>query len=123
MDFAQQLGKRIRRSRMDIGMTQSELAQDAHVGVNYVPRLERGELLPSLDVAFRLARVLGVSLDELCGRSVVRKDGPDVQDLIGRMDRADAVVLRKLADVIDALGASPRRSSQGSAPVAARKVK
>jgi transcriptional regulator with XRE-family HTH domain len=106
MDFAQQLGKRIRRARMECGMTQGELASEARVGANYVPRLERGELVPSVEAAFRIAKALGMSLDELCGRAMVRKD---VQEVIARLDRADAIALRKVADVIDALLGPGRR--------------
>jgi|GEM_PF-1121198 hypothetical protein len=40
MDFAQQLGRRIRRARAERGMTQSDLAHGARVGANYIPRLE-----------------------------------------------------------------------------------
>lgn len=36
---------------------------------NVVAMYERGERLPSLDVAVRLADLLDVSLDWLCGRS------------------------------------------------------
>ena len=112
MDFSQQFGKRIRRARLENGMTQTQLASEARVGANYVPRLERGELVPSVDAAFRIAKALGVSLDDLCGRTVVRKDGHDVMEVVARLDRTDASVLRRLADVIDALGVPVRRSSQ-----------
>ena len=109
MDFSQQLGKRIRRARMDNGMTQGELASEAHVGANYVPRLERGELVPSVETAFRIARALGLSLDELCGRPVLRADGQDVHEAMGRLERVDAAVLRRVADVVEVLIPPVRR--------------
>ena len=112
MDFAQQLGRRIRHARMECGMTQSELANEARVGANYVPRLERGELVPSVEAAYRIAKALGLSLDEICGRSTMQKD---VQEVIGRLGRADTIALRRVADVIDELTAPLRRSVRGSA--------
>jgi transcriptional regulator with XRE-family HTH domain len=108
MDFAQQLGKRMRRARTERGITQSELALTAGVGANYIPRLERGEMVPSVEAAFRIARTLGVSLDSLCGRTGKRTDD-DSQELIGRLQRADAAALRRLADVVEALGGRAKR--------------
>jgi XRE family aerobic/anaerobic benzoate catabolism transcriptional regulator len=110
MDFAQQLGRRIRRARTERGMTQSELAHGARVGANYIPRLERGELVPSVEAAFRIARALGLSLDEMCGRTPARKEGPEVQDAIGRLEKTDAASLRRVADVIEALSLPTRKA-------------
>jgi len=113
MDFAQQLGRRIRRARAERGMTQSDLAHGARVGANYIPRLERGELVPSVEAAFRIARALGLSLDEMCGWTPVRKDGPDLQDALGRLEKTDPASLRRVADVIEALSApSGRRAGR-----------
>ena len=101
MSFAQQLGKRIRRARQMRGMTQSELADAAGVGANYVPRIERGEMVPSVEAAWRVARALGVSLDELCGPVPVRR-ADNVVELVGKLQKTDAAVLRRVADVIEA---------------------
>lgn len=64
--FSRQFGERVRKERLRRGLTQSQLADLASLGANYVPRLERGEMTPSIEAAFRLARVLGVSVDVLC---------------------------------------------------------
>ncbi|MCU0690302.1 MAG: helix-turn-helix domain-containing protein [Polyangiaceae bacterium] len=117
MDFALQLGKRIRRARVAHGITQAELARAAKVGANYIPRLERGELVPSVEAAFRIARSLGISLDDLCGRTPTRRKGPDVQEVVSMLQRADAVALRRVADVIEALSAGSGRR----APAAKKK--
>ena len=111
MDFAQQLGKRTRRARTERGITQSELALTAGVGANYIPRLERGEMVPSVEAAFRIARALGVSLDSLCGRTGKRTD-EDSPEQIARLQRADAATLRRVADVVEALGAHGKRPAR-----------
>jgi transcriptional regulator with XRE-family HTH domain len=111
MSFAQQFGKRIRRARETRGMTQSELADAADVGANYVPRLERGEMVPSVEAAWRLARALGVSLDDLCGRLPARK-ADDVVEVVGKLQKTDAAVLRRVADVIEAAWQGQRKKDR-----------
>lgn len=64
--FAKQFGLRVKRARTERGLTQLELATLAEVGANYVPRIERGEMTPSVDAAFRIAQSLGTSVDALC---------------------------------------------------------
>jgi len=115
MDFAQQLGRRTRRARVERGMTQSELAHAARVGANYIPRLERGELVPSVEAAFRIARALGLSLDEMCGKPPVRKEGSEVQEALGRLQKTDAAALRRVADVLEAVSVPARRAPRKAA--------
>jgi transcriptional regulator with XRE-family HTH domain len=52
---------------MERGWTQVELAQAAGLSSNYVARLERGEVGPSLFVAQRLCEALDTDLDTLTG--------------------------------------------------------
>jgi transcriptional regulator with XRE-family HTH domain len=48
-----------------MGWTQAQLADEAGFSPNYIARLERGELGPSLFVAARLCEVLGIDLTGL----------------------------------------------------------
>ncbi len=61
------VGDGIRRARQEHGWTQAFLADQAGLSPNYIARLERGELGPSLFVANRICGALGISLDELVG--------------------------------------------------------
>lgn len=108
MDFAQQLGRRMRRARIERGITQAELALSAGVGANYIPRLERGEMVPSVEAAWRIARALGVSLDALCGRSGKRNED-DAAEALSRLQRADIAALRRVADAIESIGPASRK--------------
>ncbi len=63
--FAASVGERIRVARQKLGWTQVELAEAASLSSNYVARLERGELGPSLMVACRIAEALGIGVDSL----------------------------------------------------------
>ena len=57
---------RIRRLRFDNGeMTQQELAERAGVTRQTIIALEAGKYVPSLLLAFRLARAFAVRLDEV----------------------------------------------------------
>jgi putative transcriptional regulator len=61
----------VRRLRFENGeMTQQELADRAGCTRQTIVALEQGKYVPSLALAFRIARVFGVSLEE-----VFRYDG------------------------------------------------
>jgi putative transcriptional regulator len=62
----EKLTNQIRRLRFDNGeMTQQELAGRAGVTRQTIIALEAGKYVPSLLLAFRLAAVLGVRVDEV----------------------------------------------------------
>jgi putative transcriptional regulator len=59
---------RIRRLRFDAGeMTQAELAEKIGMTRQTIIAIERGKYSPSLEVAFEIAHVFGVPLDEVFG--------------------------------------------------------
>jgi len=59
------VGEGIRRARQEHGWTQAFLADQARLSPNYIARLERGELGPSLFVANRICEALDIALEEL----------------------------------------------------------
>lgn len=63
--FNANVGDTIRRARQALGWTQAFLAEQAGISPNYVARLERGELGPSLFVARSICEALGISVDAL----------------------------------------------------------
>ena len=57
---------RIRRLRFDNNeMTQEELANKAGCTRQTIIALEQGKYVPSIELAFRIARVFGVKLEEV----------------------------------------------------------
>jgi putative transcriptional regulator len=57
---------RIRRLRFDNSeMTQEELANRAGCTRQTIIALEQGKYVPSIDLAFRIARAFGVSLEDV----------------------------------------------------------
>lgn len=61
------VGEGIRRARQEHGWTQAFLADQARLSPNYIARLERGELGPSLFVANRICEALNIAIEELVG--------------------------------------------------------
>ena len=58
-------GELIRALRMELGMTQQQLAQRLHVGDKAVSKWERGAGCPDVSLLPSLAEALGVGLDSL----------------------------------------------------------
>jgi putative transcriptional regulator len=60
------LRNQIRRLRFDHGeMTQAELGYRVNVTRQTIAANEQGKCAPSLETAFRIARVFGLSIDEV----------------------------------------------------------
>lgn len=63
------LAEDIKAARRAVGLSQEALALQADVDRTYVSQLERGIANPSLFVLYRLARVLGSSLNVSLGKA------------------------------------------------------
>lgn len=57
---------KVREMRTNRKMTQQELADMVHVSSRTIISIEKGQYSPSLMLAYRLAVVFGVSVEELC---------------------------------------------------------
>ncbi len=57
---------RVKEYRTAAGMTQQQLAERVHVSSRTVISIEKGRYNPSLMLAYRMAEVFGVSVEELC---------------------------------------------------------
>ena len=58
---------RVARARAAKGLTQTELGQLADTSARTIRRLENGETRPQLTTAYRIALVLGLSLEDVLG--------------------------------------------------------
>jgi transcriptional regulator with XRE-family HTH domain len=65
MTEAESFGARIRRHRLDAGMTQRVLAGEVGVGVPHISKVEADRENPSDDLIVRLAKVFDADPDEL----------------------------------------------------------
>ena len=57
---------RVKELRTGANMTQQQLADLVHVSSRTIISIEKGQYSPSLMLAYRMARVFGVSVEELC---------------------------------------------------------
>lgn len=75
--MARTFGERLRSARMNVGMTQAELA--AKLGLTYqsVSQWERCDHSPRVDTVMRIADALGVSADFLLDVGGVEMELPD----------------------------------------------
>lgn len=63
-----EMGRRVRRKRRELGLTQEQLAEQVGLSTSFIGFIERGEKAPSLDTMAKLADVLDMTLDYLvCG--------------------------------------------------------
>ncbi len=82
------VGEAIRRARQEHGWTQAFLAEQSGLSPNYIARLERGELGPSLFVANRICAALSIDLEELvtpnpAGGPIKRISGAKRRAIVG----------------------------------------
>jgi transcriptional regulator with XRE-family HTH domain len=70
-----QIGRNLSKARGSLGLTQKELAAEAHISAQYVSKIEGEDGDPSLEVLLALSRALGVSINYLLtGRETTKFD-------------------------------------------------
>ena len=95
------LGKRIAALRRDKGMTQDDLAQQLGVTPQAVSKWENDQTCPDITLLPQLARILGVSVDELLsGKAPEEELAVTVLPVEQRKDLKD-MVLRVVVDSAD----------------------
>ena len=65
MDICLKFGKRVRKARNLIGLSQEELAHEADSNRTYISDVERGTRNPSIEVVERIAQALNVTMGSL----------------------------------------------------------
>ncbi len=60
-----QVSNRVEDFRTQVGLSRQELAEQVDVHYQTIGYIERGEYLPSLVLALRIASVLGASVEEI----------------------------------------------------------
>ena len=73
MDIRRQVGRNLRRLRLECGFSQEALAFEVNISRNYMSGLERGVRNPTVQILDRLARVLKVSVSEIVANSSGRE--------------------------------------------------
>lgn len=75
-------GNRIITLRKEQKLAQGELAEKIGVHQNVLGRYERGEAMPSIEMASKIADTLGVSIDYLVGKIDVEVDKTILEKIV-----------------------------------------
>ena len=76
-----ELGKRVRSSRLQLGLNLGQFAERAGLSASYISQIERNEANPSIEVLSRIAHALGLELADFFGRET--GDSPKQQSVVG----------------------------------------
>ena len=93
MDYVD-MGKRVRKQRQLIGLTQQELAERIGVSTSFVGHVERGTRKASLETLVALSNARGVGVDYLLAGSL--QSSPDEENPSGAMDPNRRLVIREI---------------------------
>jgi transcriptional regulator with XRE-family HTH domain len=74
-EIKKEFGKQLQRLRKEQGLSQPDLGKKVGTSATMISRYENG-VMPSIEVAFKVARALGVTLDALVSAS-------EMPDLLG----------------------------------------
>lgn len=96
-----EIGKRLKHLRLDVKMTQSQLAEKIGVLRTSITNIESGKQKPPLSTLYSLCLVLNVEIAELLPvkADVIQKDKHESIEIGGRLDK----VPPKSAEVIKRL--------------------
>ena len=85
--------QRIREARTRKNMTQKQLADAAQIAVGSVSAYEKGQKVPPVDAAYRMAAALGVSLDWLFNENMTEEESKGTAGSLGDVARAFLVLV------------------------------
>ena len=93
-ETTEKIGQRLARLRKERGITQKELAGELGVTQSHVSEWERGNLRLHGELIAKIARILGVSADELLGLSAADKRSLTNRRLARRLQAFDKLPKR-----------------------------
>ncbi|MBI2059239.1 MAG: helix-turn-helix transcriptional regulator [Nitrospirae bacterium] len=94
-DFVRRFGRNLRRVRLELDLSQEEIAERAGITNKYLSEIENGKRSVRLAVAHRLSHALGKTLDELSASEAAGKPSksyqiePRLTDLLRRLETAE----------------------------------
>jgi len=107
-------GERLRKTREDKGLSQSELAEKTGLQPSAISHFESARRSPSFDNLKRLADALSVSVDSLLNRQPVPgAAGPVPEQLFRNFERLSAEDQTTLADFAKMLAERNRQTHKG----------
>ena len=101
------ISQNIQAARKALGLTQEDLAGRLGVARQTVAKWESGESLPDLENAYALAKLLGVSVDDLIAHNEVTTGypipprGKHIFGIVRMGERGQIVIPKKARDIFD----------------------
>lgn len=95
-------GDRIQQARKEKSLSREELAEKIGTSGPIIGRYERGDMMPSVEIATKIADALDVSLDFLVGKSSLLVKDTVMLDRIEDIAKLPAPKQTELFNVIDA---------------------
>ena len=93
MSDAELIGQRIKRERLNLSLTQRDLAQRVDVGAPHISKIEAGRESPSDELLREIAEALGCDFDELL--LVARRLPPDLMEKLASTPQQSISFLRQ----------------------------
>lgn len=101
------ISQNIQAARKALGLTQEDLANRLSVARQTVAKWESGESLPGLENAYALAKLLGVSVDDLIAHNKaatgypIPPRGKHIFGIVRMGERGQIVIPKKARDIFD----------------------
>ena len=89
-EIAEDYAERVRRARMEKGLSQKDLAMQMKEKEILIKKIEKRELIPEEDVRKKLERTLGIKLVDMVSTETERKTQAKITQTLG-----DLTVIRK----------------------------
>jgi len=106
-DFYQQLGRQIAQKRKALGLTQTDLAQALGVAQQTMAHYEGGTARIAVATLPTVARVLGVSIEDLIGENRhppgKRGPAPKLQQQLEQLSRLPRAKQRFVSEMLDSV--------------------
>lgn len=97
------IGKRIRRKRLEKSWRQEDLAEKTDLSIAYIGMIERGEKIPRLETFVHIANVLEVSADELLSGVILTGYQVQMSEYINRLGHMNRDKQKIIYHTLDAL--------------------
>ncbi|MFZ0183054.1 MAG: multiprotein bridging factor aMBF1 [Methanoregula sp.] len=89
-EIVEDYADRVRRSRMEKGLSQKDLALQLMVRELLIKKIEKGELIPEEEVRKKLEKVLGIKLVDMVADDAEKKTQAKITQTLG-----DLTIIRK----------------------------
>lgn len=97
------LGTRVKNKRLELNLTQEQLAETVDLSAVYIGQIERGERKMTIDTLVKLANSLNASIEELLKDSTSKNINARLNELVNIAKELDTSDIDKVIDVIKAM--------------------